>query len=287
MKIYVLPVDKILQPDHQSIEYPVGNHDYGVEQDFFEFIKNSGLLAKTPEEADWHYLPVFWTRWHLNHDYGRKGLSELRKHVKRALIDTTKTFTICQYADGPLIDLGSTTMFFTSRKTKTGIDIPLLRSQLKSPIFRPKRRYLASFVGRLDTHTIRKRMHRELKDRSDILLKDGNEGQDYFTKTLLESYVALCPRGHGGGSFRFFEAMQLGVTPMLIGDIDVRPFKFFIDWDSCSLYAKTAQEMSNILSSKSKRELARMGKAAKKIYYSHLYYGHWCTFVIKELDRLK
>src|SRR3954469_9546089 len=98
MKFHVLQVDPALQPASQPFTYPDHNPDYGVEQDFVSW------LARHPEHrtdearnADWHVLPVFWTRWHLNHDYGRTGVDELQRLVDQAIIDDERTFTVCQY----------------------------------------------------------------------------------------------------------------------------------------------------------------------------------------------
>jgi hypothetical protein len=80
MKIYILPVRSIFQPKLSPIKYPLHNKDYGIEQDFLKFLYNrKNLITESLEEADWHYLPIFWTRWHLVHNYGRKGRLELQR----------------------------------------------------------------------------------------------------------------------------------------------------------------------------------------------------------------
>lgn len=284
MRIFVLPVNRTLQPHKQSIEYPVGNDDYGVEQDFLKYLQDNSISTNNPDDAEWHYLPVFWTRWHLNHNYGRNGLDQLHKYTESAIIDSNKTFTICQYADGPLIDLGSVVMFYTSRKTKRGFDIPLLRNKLKTPIIKPRKRYLASFVGRYDTHPIRMKMRSSLSNLKGIYIDEGDGKQESYVDIMLRSRVALCPRGHGGSSFRFYEAMQLGVVPLLISDIDTRPFKDYIDWNSMSFFVKDPQEIPKLLKNTNNAKLRKMGKLAKMTYRNQLTYGKWCKYAIKELE---
>src|SRR4051812_15424405 len=80
MKIYIIPVPALLQPNKQVHMYPVHNKDYGVEQDFHYWLKKQDLLTTNPSEADWHYLPVYWTRWHINHHFAAngEGLAELQ-----------------------------------------------------------------------------------------------------------------------------------------------------------------------------------------------------------------
>ena len=169
MKIYILPLEKIFQPEPTTFKYPAHNNDYGIEQDFLNYLlKHKELLTNKPEKADWHYLPVFWTRWHVNHDYAKEGLSELQNGVNKCILDAKKTFAICQYADGSIVNLGKTRLFLASRDNDSAIDIPLLSSPHKIPFLKPRKKYLASFVGRLSTHQIRKEIANLFQDRKDI-----------------------------------------------------------------------------------------------------------------------
>ena len=287
MRIYVLPAPSVLRPSSQPFTYPPHNQDFGVEQDFYRFlVSNRSLTISDPGRADWHYLPAYWTRWHLNNDYGKSGLDRLRSYVSRVVIDDSKTFTVCQYDDGPLIDLGETAQFLASRKSAKGIDIPLLSAPHKRPLLPHQKKFLASFVGRLSTHPIRQSIARFLKDYDAVYLYDGDRGSRFFVKTLLASYIALCPRGYGGGSFRFFEAMQLSVVPFLVGDLDIRPFKRFISWDECSFYSAEPAEILSVLESVAQRELLVMGKQAARVYAEKLRFGKWCEYVIRELEDL-
>ena len=286
LKIHILRVPQVLQPDSQPFHFPRHNRDYGVEQDFLEYLGGqSALLSDSSANADWHYLPVYWTRWHLNHAYGTQGRDELQAMVADCIVDDAKTFTICQYSDGPLVELGRTILFLASRKGAEGIDIPLLCSPHKRPLFGagPKK-YLASFMGRLDTHPIRQEMADALSGRPDIFIQGTDAGTKLFVKTILQSFVSLCPRGHGGSSFRFFESMQLGVVPFLLSDIDTRPFKNQIDWNRCSLCTDSLSKMRSILDSIDKSEFDSMGRHAFQIWKS-ITFQKWCGYAIQELTR--
>lgn len=285
MKIFILGINEVVRPVRQAFAYPRHNKDFGVEQDFFKYLmSNRSLLVSRPEDADWHYLPVFWTRWHLNHNYGAEGIEDLQRHIDAAIIDDARTFSICQYGDGPLVNLGRTVQFLASRKTELGVDIPLLCNQHRRPWFKPTKRYLASFVGRLDTHPIRREMAATFQERTDVSIVDGDLGTRAFVKRVLQSYLALAPRGYGGSSFRFFEAMQLGVVPLLIGDIDTRPFRRFLPWEDASIYVKDVAQLSSVLNGLSKNELIEMGKRAAVMFRDHLTYQNWCPYVIRELQ---
>ena len=285
MKIYVIRVPPHLRPESQPFDYPKHSADYGVEQDFHEYlVKNCHLTIPDPQEADWHYLPVYWTRWHLSHNYGREGLFKLQEDTSRLILNDAKTFTICQYDDGPLIDLGKATIFLAARKTAFGIDIPVLCSPHRTRfLFKPRKKYLASFVGRLSSHPIRQQMAACLKKYKNVYIYDGDRSTRFFVKKMLESYMALCPRGYGGSSFRFFEAMQLGITPFFIGEPDTRPFRNFIKWNECSYYSPSADEVPTMLDICSCKELEILGKRAQDVYAEDLAYGKWCRFVIEEL----
>jgi hypothetical protein len=284
MKIYTLPLSDRFRPGNQPFKYPEHNNDYGVEQDFFEYINNHpDLKSGNPKNADWHYLPIYWTRWHLNHDYAQSGNEELQREVNQVILDDKKTFTICQYDDGPIVDLGKSIIFISSRKGEKGIDIPLLSSPHKLPYFKPAKKYLASFIGRLSTHPIRGEMAEALADRTDVNIDDGEFGKKFFVKKMLESYIALAPRGYGGSSFRFFEAMQLGRVPFLIGDIDTRPFKKFINWRKLSLYADNVENIEYILDQQEFKMLELLGRKNSEFYRENLAYQRWCKYVIMEL----
>ena len=272
----MLPLPEILRPEDQPWSYPNHNENFGVEQDFFRYLlNNSDLVTKNPQEADWHYLGVYWTRWHL--------ANQQKPHVETSILNDKKTFTICQHDDGPMVNLGDTIQFLASRKTASGFDIPLLSSDHRFPWWNPRKKYLASFMGRLDTHQIRQTMADKLCNRNDVYIFGKHKSPRSFVRKILQSYIALAPRGYGGSSFRFFEAMQLGVVPFLIGDIDTRPFKKYIEYDMFSLYTDDPKAGTEILDSKTREQLLAMGSEAKKIYEEKLAYQKWCKLVIKTL----
>lgn len=297
MQIYILTVPPIVQPKKQPFAYPSHNEDYGVEQDFLIWLKkHPELLTVHPQEADWHYLPVYWTRWHLNHHFAAngEGIEELQNYVNQVLLDDTKTFTVTQFDGGTLLKLGKTAEFTAARTENEGIDIPILCSPHQKPLFPTTKKYTASFNGSFTTHPIRKEIKNALEHDEKILI-GGNLPTRFYKRWLLgkqfnlntmASYIALCPRGTSYNSFRFFEAMQLGVAPCLIGDRDVRPFQKYIPWDDYSYYAETADELKSLLLNLDRKEALVKGKAAFQFWKEELYYQKWCKYVIKVLADL-
>lgn len=284
-KIYVIPVNSDFQLKEMKRPYPPHNNFYNIEEDFLVYLNNHlELLTDDPNKAEWHYLSIFWTHWLVLHKHGKKDLHLLQAEVDRCMIDSKKTFTICRMADGPMVKTGDMVQFLGSRKTKLQYDAPNICLAHKIPSVLPAKKYLASFVGTLKTHKIRMRMANNFKNAPDILIVNQGKGEERFVQSILESYIALCPRGYGGGSLRFFEAMQLGVVPLLIGDIDHRPFKKFIDWDAISFYVPNEVDLEEGLRKIDKQQAVKMGIAAKKVWEEELTYQKWCKYVLKELE---
>ena len=286
MKIYILPVSLEFQPSTICVTYPAHNFGFkDAEELYLEYLKNNtNILTNNPDKADWHYLPIFWTHWLVNHNFGTVDLDKLQNECNRVIIDDNKTFTIYEYAEQPKVNVRRTVSFLGSRTATVGIDIPLLCAP--HPVVTHQKKYLASFVGSLSTHPVREEMRKMFGGRKDVCIM-GSGGTDYFVKTMLESYIGLCPRGYGGASYRFYEAMQLGVVPFLIGDVDHRPFKKFINWDSFSLYSTGLSNISEIIGKNSNEQLLTMGIRALKIYEEELAHSNWCKYIEKELKELK
>jgi hypothetical protein len=285
MKIYILPVSDELRPLTQPFLFPKHNLDYGIEQDFFNFLnENPQYITSSPSEASWHYLPVYWTRWHLNHNYGdEEGVIILSEHLEGVILDDSKTFTVCQYGDGPKISLGGALVYLGSRKIPAGSDAPLLCAAHQKPFFPVRKKFLASFAGRLETHPIRGEMSEILFEKKDIqVISKEIDTRDYIN-LILGSYSSLAPRGYGGDSFRFYESMQLGVMPILIGDIDVRPFKEQLNWEEMSIYVQNPRDLLQLLIPKNRKLFLSMGRRAHKAFYEKLNYQKWCSLLVNDL----
>lgn len=93
-----------------------------------------------------------------------------------------------------------------------------------------QKRYLFSFLGG-STSLLRKRLFNLAFNRDDVLIEntstywhwdnsqpDREARQRRYAETIAASHFALCPRGAGAGSSRFFEVMAAGVAPVLLSD---------------------------------------------------------------------
>jgi hypothetical protein len=279
------------KPD-QGFVWPPRNgdegQDKGVEQDFFRWM---GYVVEVGP-VEWAYLPIFWNRYYINNGWGSKGLEELQQEINdcRKWRKGEKWFTVCEYdlrTIQPFFDLHDLVVFTASRrKESSDIDIPLLSAPHPVVESNPNKEWLACFLGHMQTDGSRIKMGEALADRKDCRIEHANYGPNMFRDVMMHSYIALAPRGQGAQSFRFYEAMQLGVVPLYISDLDCRPFKQWIDWDSCSLYLPSTENLNEFLDSLSPRKLLEMGRKAKQVYDEQLAYGMWCPYVLKTLETL-
>ena len=299
MKIYRIDVKPEFRPSIQNFVWPPQNRragwDFGVEQSFDNWLlAHPDLLCDQPVDADWCYAPGYWNRYFINtpdaDGHWGGGVEALAEEVYRCRQFGDRVFTISEADERvlhPQVDWGDMVMFCASRRQASkDIDIPLLAAPHVVPKNLPPKKYLACFLGNLATDGIRMQMREALEHRMDCRIEHANYGDDYYAMTILESYIALAPRGQGAASFRFFEAMNLGVVPLYVSDLDCRPFQKWLGWDFCSLWTKDASSLNAMLDSYDKQALLRMGEMAKRTYDDHLAYGKFGRYVIKELELL-
>ena len=285
MKIAILPVNSRFQPPKTTYLYPRHAPDYGVEQDFLIWLENHpDILTDDLKSADWHYLPIYWTRWYINHKFGKLGGAEIQKECDRVIDDDKKTFTICQSAGGVQQKVGKTIQFQSSPFEQTPFLIPELSLHPGLPLIKPQKKYRASFMGRIHTHPARAELMNYLQDEPGVFFYNGKKGIRSYTRTMLKSYISLCPRGFGMGSFRLYESLFTGVTPLVFGDFDSRPFRKWINWDNFSFFTSDLEECLQIIRSTAPETLVGMGKIAKLEYSMHIDFQKWCKFILMELE---
>jgi hypothetical protein len=282
MKVYILPVNKKFQPSPHKISFPPHSKGYMMETDFYDWITKQDFLTNDPNEADWHYLPIFWNFWKLDHNFAKAGEDELEAEVERVVVDSGKTFTITQYDGG--VNYNGVVDFAASKLGRHGIPIPILTLPHKLPDKLPEKKWLTSFVGKLYTHSSRQEMAERLKPWRNVNIVESKKGEELFVNSILESYCTLCPRGSAMGSFRFYESMQLGVVPLMLSDADVRPFPNYINWKECSLFTYKPKNLPYMLKRLSPERALEMGRNAKKVWEEQLANQNWCKYVLMTLE---
>lgn len=107
----------------------------------------------------------------------------------------------------------------------------------------------ASFVGAEYTHFTRAQIFKLFaNDERFVLINRGKTWHFYlkeeqlaqntheYQDILVRSRFALCPRGTGASTIRFWESLQAGAIPVLISDSMRLPDYF--DWDKCIVRVK-------------------------------------------------
>lgn len=167
--------------------------------------------------------------------------------------------------------------------TRTGFYLYLIENAFITP--RPcsgEEKYLASFVGSVNTHPVRARLFNINRD--DIYVKDtsgyssrityfGDPAEraafwSEYAESLASAKFSLCPRGQGTGSIRLFESMKMGRACVILSDAWQPNDK--IDWDSFSIRVPEAdaEHIPQILERHEDRA-AEMGVLARRAWEEH------------------
>ncbi len=206
-----------------------------------------------------------------------------------------KYFTIVQHDDGIQMDIPNKILdnLIIFGACTGDIPLPLIYEDTtdtlnKSFWSKTSKEFLATFIGS-ETHPVRKIMIDKLRGNADspdkLRINAGSpdklrgNGQspkiglqsakswtnsvsdsaaDKFLDMTLKSEFCLAPRGYGRSSFRYFEAIQLGVIPVYIwDDIEWLPYKDILNYDefSVSINIKDINKLEGILESISSTEI--------------------------------
>jgi hypothetical protein len=194
-----------------------------------EFAQN--YFKTSPNIPNCQYIPINWTGWYCNNEYG-KGTPGIRNYVRDLKLPKGKYFTIVQNDTGTMCEnilreMGCTIFGCGGIGDEP---LPLLCDPHPVQERRNNTKYLASFVGNLNTHEIRRKMLVNLTGDSRFFI--GRGGSNLFRALMADSTFALCPRGFGKTSYRLYEAIQLGVIPVYIYDEPWLPYQDIINWIS-------------------------------------------------------
>ena len=156
--------------------------------------------------------------------------------------------------------------------------------------------YLFSFMGS-STSLTRKRLLKLKFNRNDILIRCTNNYNDWkldpnrefmqktYIDTIQSSKFVICPRGSGWGIIRIFEAMELGVAPVIISDKWLPPMG--PDWNSFALFVKQSdiKNLVEIVESHATEyeERGRLARKAWEEYFSDPVVFNQCMEAVKDL----
>lgn len=125
---------------------------------------------------------------------------------------------------------------------KHGNTVDLLKDKTQTGEF------FFSFIGR-GRAKVREALFKTKFNRPDVLIENSSsfnyftsatnhqlEQQLHYLQVCTRSRFMLCPRGQGTSSIRLFDAMQMGVAPVIISDKWIRPKG--PDWESFAVFVK-------------------------------------------------
>jgi hypothetical protein len=145
------------------------------------------------------------------------------------------------------------------------------------PNFKKNKTFFFSFLGR-NCDISRDKIFGMDFARKDLYLEETSKTYDLyqrnhrdlilqkkFYETLLSSKFSLCPRGWGANSYRLFESMMLGVSPIIISDEWVLPKG--PRWEDFSILIKV-KDIANLeqVVSRYEHKYLQMGQAARQAY---------------------
>jgi hypothetical protein len=241
------------------VDYPVNNRPI-----FEEWLSKQYFNVET----DRILLPVFWTAYHVNNQYGKDAekLSALQSFID-GLPRSDKYWTVCQYDDSVLIDFKDLDVMRFEMSKNIGTPIPLMCQPQPFKFGTPKK-YIASFIGSR-THPVRNELER-FRHRSQWYVSFEPHSIEEYCRIMHESIFALCPRGYGANSFRISEAIQYGAIPVYISDEFIEPFGI----DFSSIGVKVLSHDTDHLTMLDDAPLEMMARAADlpaiyKKYYTY------------------
>lgn len=241
-----------------KVEYPQDN-----KQIFEEWFYDNCTHVDNPDRT---YIPVFWTSYYVNNNYGndKQALSDLQDFIN-SLDKSKKYFTIVQYDDGILNDLsGIDIKVFGMGGGRIDYPLPLLCMPHPHK-FENNRDIFAFFQGSM-THEIRRQMVSVLRCMPDYVMPRGTTDCLNFCGYLSRSVFALCPRGYGETSFRICEALQYGAIPVYISDKHIIPHGVDFNLYGVMISANDQLRIDDILRSISPEEIKAKQEKGKEVY---------------------
>jgi Exostosin family len=163
---------------------------------------------------------------------------------------------------------------------------------------RREKKYLLSFLGR-NNHPVRNALFGIRFARGDVVVKEvafdifkpsdqecREMHERLFCNTLLESKFAVCPRGVAPSSIRLFEALQLGVAPIVIADewrVPAGP-----DWSDFSIRIpeRHVGEIERVALER-ESEAETMGGIARKAFNDYFCDEKYFNYAVNSIMRIK
>lgn len=166
---------------------------------------------------------------------------------------------------------------------------PVLRSRRKGLSFR--REAIAALQGR-KTITTNFIIRSSYSGHSNTIQLDPEIARKEYRDNMLQSDLALCVKGDGNFSYRFYEALSLGRIPLLIDTDCVLPMADQIDYDAFILripfqdIAELPERVGEWWKGVSDEGFVAMQKKAREAYAKHLSVGAFLSVLEQFLSHI-
>lgn len=235
-------------------------------------------------ETEREYLPIFWTSYFVNHNYGQdKGALKRLQQFVNTLDVHKKYYLINQYDDSILVDVSHLDLlqFNMSKNLPNGYPLPLLCQPSQYADASKKKTIFASFIGNR-THPIRDKILSI--SNSDYYVSDVNKSPEAYFDILSSSIFSLCPRGYGFSSFRISESIQCGAIPIYISDTFIIPHNVDFNEYGILVHESELDKLPEILNNISPLEIIDKQDKLKRIYADLYTYKGSFDRIIKHLQ---
>jgi len=159
--------------------------------------------------------------------------------------------------------------------------------------FRSPKKYLFSFTGR-NCHPVRAALLGQRFEREDVFVKDTSgfdlfthqnenkaSSQEFFVRVMEASKFVVCPRGNGASSIRLFEAMRIGIAPMIISDDWIPPKG--PRWNDFALFVKEGEiGVIEALAVRNEERWREMGELSAREYERHFSKAAYFDYLVAQ-----
>lgn len=239
--------------------------------------------------TDRSYLPIFWTSYHRNHQYGSDVRAKMRLQNFIDMMDKSKRYyTICQYDDGCMIDLsGIDIKVFSMAGEPRDFNMPLISMAHEFSYPNERRDIFASFIGKI-THPLRTRLlgacSKVRNDSKDYYVSTFSHPMNEYCRILSKSIFSFCPRGYSFNSFRIQESLQYGAIPVIVSDVFYPAHG--LDFNDFAVMIKPGDvyKVDKILNSISPEEIEKKQSMISFIYHTYFTFAANKHLIIKALN---
>ena len=259
---------------HINVAYPPGNNL--IFEEWFYQNHEGGI-------GDRVYLPIFWTSYYVNNNYGndKEAMNALSVYLQDLPRDK-KYFTIVQYDDGIMNNIDGLDILQFSMSKKIGYELPLL-CQPQPYEFSNSKLWFSNFIGN-KTHPIREYAEGMKKFGRHYISYDQHPIEKYC-EIISKSLFTLCFRGYGANSFRIQEAIQYGSIPVYISDEFIVPHGLDFNEYGVLIDAKDAGRIDEILIKIPHDEVVKKQNKLQEIYDEYYTYEGNLLQIIRHLAK--